>query len=94
MLEHHPDFFTNFVDVGAFMGNIFTINQDLTACDGFKTVDHAQDGTFPRTGCPDHNDHFIVRHIQIDTLDHIIVTVTLVHIFHFNAIIAHAFTFF
>ena len=63
MLEDHADFFANFINIRSFMRNVFTVNQDLAACHRFKTIDHPQNGTFPGTRRPDHDNNFIVCNV-------------------------------
>ncbi|CDX20985.1 6-pyruvoyl-tetrahydropterin synthase [Mesorhizobium plurifarium] len=79
VLEHHPDFATDFLDLFEVVGQLNAVDDDLARLMVLEPVDAADHGRFAGAGWPANDDPLSTAHSQIDVSQGMKITVPLVH---------------
>src|SRR5690606_19203056 len=80
VLEDHADPGPKQVDVGVWIGDVGSFDEDRAARGLLQTVHTAEQRRFPGPGRTDHAYHFARSDLEIDPLQHLEVTETLVEV--------------
>ncbi|SIC83089.1 Uncharacterised protein [Mycobacteroides abscessus subsp. abscessus] len=66
VLEHHPDFLADFIDVDFRIGYVISIHDDMATRNFLKFIQASQKGTLSRAGRADNTDHFLLFYLCTD----------------------------
>ena len=84
VLETHPDFAADLVDLFQVVGQLRPLDDDLAALVFLQPVDAADHGRLAGAGRSADDDPLAAHHLQIDIPQHVEITVPLVHIDDLN----------